>query len=690
MDILIHNPDKRLEWLLEVISEIAGADLACIHTYNKDSDQLDLVAIQTFESLTQNEWDLLVQQIHNHLRASSPCGSAVEISFDHTRQLFIWKLMAWRDVIGGVSVLSKNSPPLTQAQVDRIDVRVKLAQTILENAHLTERLITTEAIARSAAAIARNPTPQNIVDVLRDHLFDIHITHCALCLYGPMQYGNQPNEPFEYLEIKGSWSSTLGRQVGLGRRFPLKLYQPLFDRLDQQKVLILDTDEFSLLSDDPLIRDIIRSDRIQTAAIIALESEERKLGLLSITSDERHAFTPYEIRAYQIVSEFLTMTTLASALRQEADYVQQGRAALLDAVTDGVIMVLPNRDSTVLTVNQHFTTMFGVSEREAYGVPLDRLLDQMRIPTVVRRELRDQWQSHPIDGKLHGEFRMPRQPGSSADIQWYCAPVYQNQQVIGRIYTFHDITPERTAERLRSELLSRISHELRTPLTSIRGFAEFILEAEGDQLPPLAREYTEIILNSARHLNVLFTDMIEITRANAGQVKLRLRHALLQDVIIETVARMEVQFKDRHQSVVMDIDDDLPAVQIDVDRLSQVLTNIISNAIKYSPQHSQIRILTHLAQTTDDLPRSAPPDMTTPCIVVTVVDEGQGLTRQEADKVFLPFYRAKKVLSQPIEGSGLGLAIAHSIVELHGGKIWAEAATKHRPGGRFLFTIPTS
>jgi signal transduction histidine kinase len=280
--------------------------------------------------------------------------------------------------------------------------------------------------------------------------------------------------------------------------------------------------------------------------------------------------------------------------------------------------------------------------------------------------------------------------GVPLDIEWYSGPVYQDTHVLGRIYTFHDVTAERTAVRVRSAFLSRVSHELRTPLTSIHGFAEFILEAAGDQLPPLAREYTEIILSSAKHLRVMFTDMIEMTKAEAGELRLNMRDAHLPDVIIEVVARLELQYKFRNQRVIMELDDDLPPVYIDTDRMIQVLANLVGNAIKYSPEGSKIRVSTQHITSAQELPPDIPADVPIPGILVRVSNEGAGLSKEDVEQIFLPFFRTEWAKVNKVEGTGLGLAVSRSIVELHRGKIWAEPSTRENPGGHFLFMIPVA
>lgn len=693
--LLQGQPDKRLQHLLTCVAREVRVDAGCIFFQTEDGSGLELVAIDIPPLLVPHmdairEWAFMHSQ-DKGLRRGWPRVVQPDIPGTALRSALLWPLVVEGALLGVVALFASETDTYSEASFDALDTHMQIVKTMLENRQLVYRLITTEAILMSTQAIARDPSPQNIVNVLRDYLFSRRVTNCVIGRFGPVRQ-SQPSAPFEYIEIVGSWSRNLGSGVGVGTSFPLSHYARTLPVLYEKKFIAFSniSQNLDLAQVDPLTRSLIEADKIDLMLLILLESEEGHLGALTICAEDSTPFTAQEMRSFQIVAEFLAISTLAAGLRQQADFVQQGRAALLDAVTDGVIMVLPDANTSVLTVNSQFTAMFGPEEGDVQGLPLCELLDLMRIPANARRALRQQWSGiEPSDQALQsGEFQMVGKRGMAQDVQWYGAPVYQNSDVLGRIYTFHDITPERAAERLRSELLSRISHELRTPLTSIRGFAQFILESSGEELPPTAREYTEIILNSAKHLNHLFTDLIQLNRANAGQLDLQLTQTNLADVIIESMARLEPQFRTRQQTAVMELDDDLPEVEIDIDRIDQVLTNLIGNAIKYSPPGSEVRLSTTYAATAKALPRKAPADTRTPCIVVTVMDQGKGLTSADAESIFLPFYRTEASRVEKIEGAGLGLAIAQSIVHLHQGKIWAEAATRRKPGGRFVFTVP--
>jgi signal transduction histidine kinase len=139
----------------------------------------------------------------------------------------------------------------------------------------------------------------------------------------------------------------------------------------------------------------------------------------------------------------------------------------------------------------------------------------------------------------------------------------------------------------------------------------------------------------------------------------------------------------------MEVDDDLPPVQVDVERLIQVLQNLMTNAIKYAPENTTIHIATDFVAKSSDLPDGAPQDVILPAVLVTIRDEGKGLSKEDADKIFMPFYRTEDAKKQKIDGVGLGLAVTRSIVEVHRGRIWAEPNRKDRQGAIFRFTIPT-
>ena len=688
-------PVEQIAYLLQSLSPTIPIDMACMYEYHRESGHLHLLVHEgvtdvvettreTINRIFKDDTDrLLINNVPKLLTSDALSG----IPF---QSALLFPFVADAQVGVVLALFSMDAHAYTLAQPDHPTIQV--IRTLLENHYMVTRLTqdfaTAESILKTARAIADNPSPQHVVNLLRETLFDPHISTCAMLIYGPQRQ----DSPFEYLEIRGTWSRRLNEfGIATGIKLYLKDYPDLLNLLEKRGIITVKVramrDRF-----DPLTRSLLRAERMRTLTLVALGTGAHKLGVLALGTDKAYEFTPHELENYRTVGEFLAISAMAQVLRSQRDRVEQARIAMTEAVTDGVLMVLPGgAGGHVLTVNNRFLNLFGVVEESATGISLLDLLNAMQVPEGVRADLHSAWQSTPVhDPEIHrGEFSMVHAEGYPIDTEWYSAPVYQDKTVLGRIYIFHDVTPERTALRLRAKFLSSISHELRTPLTAIRGFAEFILEATGDDLPDLAREYTEIILNSSKHLNRVFNDMIEITRADAGEMKLNKSDMHLPDVIIDVVARLQLQYKAKKQKVIMDLDDDLPPVHADLDRMSQVVTNLLTNAIKYSPEKGNIFISTSLVRETSALPDTAPHDLHLPAVLVTVRDEGKGLNHEEAEKVFMPFFRTEDAKRAKIEGVGLGLAVTRSIVEVHRGKIWAVPSTK-RQGGVFMFTIPTA
>jgi signal transduction histidine kinase len=699
-----------LSYLLAQISAQVDADAAAIVDFDRETKRahwaarwgaFDHTAPECAEHQQQEEARLL-RRLRDVLAAIKPSGSpsydpfAVDLDSALWRSALTFPLSMPDQVIGLAVLFSKRHAAFDPERISAVQPLVNAAGKVLENDHLhnlrAENLATAQSILVAAQAIAEDTSPQNVVDILQMTLFSPRVTSCALLLYGPQRENASP-EPFEYLEIAGSWSRRHGSGIGTGVRLYLRDHRALLDQLERERILTFQNARRLLRQLDPLSRVFMLAERLRAVTLIGLRSAHYNLGVMVIGTSQRHAFNDRELRSYFIVSEFLAISALAQLLRQQHDRLQQARAALMDAVTDGVVMTLPGaRGGIVLTINKRFTRMFAVSERRAQGLALEDLLELMSLPEDVRAELRTAWLTVPADAPRaqQGSFQSINADGLPLEVEWYSAPVYENEQVLGRIYTFHDVTAERTAMRMRARFLSGVSHELRTPLTSIRGFAEFILEQYADQLPSVAREYMEIIRAQAHHLNNTFRDLIDLTRADAGELRLNKTDAHLPDIIIDAVAGMEMQFRGRKQRVIMEIDDDLPPVHADVDRIMQTINNLLSNANKYAPEGSRITISTEVLYSAETLPASAPPDVTLPAVMVTIADEGRGLSPEEAVQVFQPFYRTDAARKAKIEGSGLGLAVTRGIVEMHRGKIWAEARTVGSGGGVFRFTLPIS
>ena len=578
-----------------------------------------------------------------------------------------------------------------EAQTEALD----LLRLALENHYLqelnTRNRVLSNMIHLAAQSMMDYPSPQHLVNLLCEQLFNHQISTCAVLLFGPVRE-DPPQAPFEYLELAASWSRRFGNAIALGTKIYLSDQAPFPSALNAGKTILVN-DNVSAFAGrfDPFVRSLLRAERIRSMILTPLNAGPRRIGLMFLGSKRANIFTDQDLNICQTVSEFMALSATTQILRQQRDLIQWGRAALLDLVTNGVVMVLPDAEGArVLTVNKVFGQMFSLAPENTEGLMLFEMLGKMQIPESLRQKLRSLWLEIPVretEGQ-RGEFHIIHSDGYPVDIEWYSGPVYQDERVMGRIYTFRDVTAERMAINLRSAFLSRISHELRTPLTTIHGFAQLILNSMGDELPPRAEDYTRRILAGAQHLRDIFNDMIELTRADSGEINLQLASGDLRDVVDRAVAQRELQYVARGVQILVNSAADLPPLLFDVNRIMQVLNNILDNAIKFSPENSHLHIHLRYVDHPSQLPEHAPLDIILPGVLVEVSDQGPGIAPPDMEQIFMPFFRTTWAQQQQLGGTGLGLAVSRSIIELHRGKLWAEPASPQNPGGHFIFSLP--
>lgn len=228
-------------------------------------------------------------------------------------------------------------------------------------------------------------------------------------------------------------------------------------------------------------------------------------------------------------------------------------------------------------------------------------------------------------------------------------------------------------DRLKSDFISVVSHELRTPITSIKAFAELILMKPKMPVEKKTR-LINIINNESDRLTRLVGDILDLTKIEAGKLSWNITKVNIDEVIQTSVAGIHSLADNKSITITTTIQRSLPWMYGDKDRLVQVITNILSNAIKFTPQGGKIRIAASFELT----PRSR--------IVVSVSDTGVGIPEQDLDLIFEKFRRSGDVLTNRSEGTGLGLAISRQIIDYHGGTIWATSALGE--GSTFTFTLP--
>jgi signal transduction histidine kinase len=227
--------------------------------------------------------------------------------------------------------------------------------------------------------------------------------------------------------------------------------------------------------------------------------------------------------------------------------------------------------------------------------------------------------------------------------------------------------------RLKSEFVTLVSHELRTPLTSITGYVALLLEGQGGMLMEAQREYLSIVQSNAQVLMALIDELLDMSRIEAGKVELRRSTLDLVRVIREVATALRPQIEAKGQRLTLNLAAALPAVSGDAERVTQILTNLLSNAHKYTPPGGRITITTGR-----EAGRAR----------IDVHDTGIGLSLEDQAQLFTMFFRARHPMAREVGGTGLGLAITRSLVELHGGEIMVTSAPGQ--GSTLAARMPTA
>jgi signal transduction histidine kinase len=225
-------------------------------------------------------------------------------------------------------------------------------------------------------------------------------------------------------------------------------------------------------------------------------------------------------------------------------------------------------------------------------------------------------------------------------------------------------------DRMKDEFVLTASHELRSPLTSVQGFAELLM-LDRDSLTPRQVETVEIILDNCRHLVRLLNDLLDLARSDAGRLAIDRRPTRPGPLIEDVVRTMRAQTESSEQTLTERVDPDLPLVEVEPDRIRQILVNLVTNAHEYSPVRASIEVG---ARVVDGR------------LEINVTDDGPGIPPAQVEHIFERFVRGDAGLTQRVGGTGLGLAISKSLVELHGGTIAVDSEVGR--GSTFTVTLP--
>jgi signal transduction histidine kinase len=405
---------------------------------------------------------------------------------------------------------------------------------------------------------------------------------------------------------------------------------------------------------------------------------DEAIGALIATNSDRDAFTTEDLnllnafadQAAVAVSNARLYDQLVQEQMQTAQlyqHVEERRnelEAILRGIGDGVIVTDPALN--LLLMNPVAIRIFRVKPDVTSSLPLSEVIPHQELTSIFQDAL------HGQEGAIVREISSPSvEGGEGATYQALASPVLGGAgKVRGVVTVLRDITTQKELDRIKSNFLSVVSHELKTPLHSIKGFVDIILMGKTGEVNETQADFLGTVRDQTAHLQNLISDLLEFSRLDSGQVKLHLTEVSMAEVAAAVTDKLKPLADQGQIQIDNRIGSDIPTIEADRMRIEQVLTNLVQNAIKFTPSGAVTMSAADLGEE----------------VQVGVSDTGVGIPAAELTRIFDRFYQVDSGTTRHYRGAGLGLTICKHIIEYHHGRIWAES--EEGKGSTFSFVLP--
>src|SRR5256885_12122186 len=324
-----------------------------------------------------------------------------------------------------------------------------------------------------------------------------------------------------------------------------------------------------------------------------------------------------------------------------------------------------DKSQRVTLVNQAFRKLFGLQEISS-GTPLLDVVRDATIDRLIAETLRTGKATRSdlvlADSKTNSE----------RDMEISAVPIKDDADLTtGAVILFHDITQLKRADKVRRDFVANVSHELRTPLSILGGYIETLLDNPKTSGEELSR-ILQVMERHSQRLGLLVDDLLSLAQLESRNTDLQFSDVQLTELFDSVIRDWGKKFAEKQLKVVADLSPDARTIRADETRLQEVLYNLLDNAVKYSHDRGEVRL------------RTVPQGLE---MVLSVADNGMGITKDDLPRIFERFYRADKARSRELGGTGLGLAIVKHIAQLHGGRVEAESELGHGTTIRVVLPI---
>lgn len=359
---------------------------------------------------------------------------------------------------------------------------------------------------------------------------------------------------------------------------------------------------------------------------------------------------------------------LADAVQRQAESISDEKQKLDNIVhnmSDGMMVVDP--DGRILMVNPAAQQLLGVAQNDI-GKQLKDVIKDEHLLALVKKPAHSQEGSEKRDVELfcRDESTMRVLRASSAVIE------DPQGKTVGMVAILNDITKQREVENLKQDFLGKVTHELRTPLFAMEKAVAILRSGSAGVFSETQENFLSLTETNLKRLTGLINDLLDLSKLEAGKMKIIRESADIRDVVAETLAMLGGWAQSKSILLRQEVAEGVPRIEFDAGRIMQVLNNLIGNAIKFTPSGGSVTVAVRLDAGG--------------VMEVSVKDTGVGLAKDELSKVFDKFYQVQGAAAGDIRGTGIGLAIAREIVELHGGHIRVDS--EQGKGTAFTFTIP--
>jgi signal transduction histidine kinase/GAF domain-containing protein len=482
----------------------------------------------------------------------------------------------------------------------------------------------------------------------------------------------------------------------------------------------------SIITKRPVIYNYLQQPKsrcldLKYALIVPLYIKNKLTGLLCLGEDsieEKRIFTEHDIKLVQTIANQAAITLENAQLynkledmvvertvelidsnkalqkqKEKLEILSQRLQAIISSIPDGILVI--NKDNQILSSNPAFMKILNFVNSELQidsliGLSLMKIINFISTRENVNRDNFGQLLATIVerDNLDPIEMDLVLENGTSHYYKVLTAPVKistetiqpnklskqkNNSEKMNQVIVFHDVTREKEIDKLKSDFIAVVSHELKTPVSAMMGFATLIEDGIAGDITEEQMEYLNKIQIQGERLIRLINDLLDFSKLEAGQMPVYLQLLDPDDIVIEVIETLRPLADEKSMKLKYNIEKNLPSVYVDPDKLKQILINLISNAIKFTPETTGVIEVTACY---NDKRRE---------IVLSVKDNGIGIPEKDKGRLFERFYQVDNSSTRKYGGTGLGLAIVKKLVELNKGSVWVESQIGK--GSSFYFTV---